>query len=76
MPGTRSAQTVIPVGARSAEAAISAITSIQPRYRRVGMRLSCLPCEVAWTGTSETNCWVCEGLGIPGPPPSIYPDAE
>lgn len=45
-----------------------------PRYRRVGLRMSCSACEVAWTGSADSTCWVCEGPGVPGPPPSIYPD--
>ncbi len=47
-----------------------------PRYRRVGLRMSCWPCEVAWTGPVESDCWVCGGPGVPGPPPSIYPDVD
>lgn len=50
--------------------------SIVPRYRRVGLRMSCIPCEVAWTGAVDSRCWVCEGPGTPGPPPSIYPDID
>ena len=42
--------------------------------RRHGIRMSCGRCEVAWTGSAESNCWFCEGPGVPGPPPSIYPD--
>lgn len=46
------------------------------RYRRVGLRMSCWPCEVAWTGAGDSTCWVCGGPGVPGPPPSIYPDLD
>gem|GEM_PF-5759240 len=51
-------------------------TSILPRYRKVGLRMSCNACEVAWTGSPESPCWVCEEVGSPGPPPSIYPDID
>lgn len=51
-------------------------TAIVPRYRRVGLRMSCWSCEVAWTGAVDSTCWVCEGPGVPGPPPSIYPDLD
>ncbi|MFV0259952.1 MAG: hypothetical protein ACK5PP_16065 [Acidimicrobiales bacterium] len=47
---------------------------IVPRYRRVGLRMSCERCEVAWTGAADSRCWVCDGPGRPGPPPSIYPE--
>ncbi len=50
--------------------------SIVPRYRRVGLRMSCALCEVAWTGAVDSQCWVCGGPGTPGPPPSIYPDID
>lgn len=46
------------------------------RYRRIGLRMSCWSCEVAWTGAADSTCWVCEAPGIPGPPPSIYPDLD
>jgi len=46
------------------------------RYRRVGLRMSCWPCEVAWTGAGDSTCWVCGGPGVPGPPPSIYPELD
>jgi len=42
--------------------------------RRHGVRMSCARCEVAWTGSAESSCWFCDGPGVPGPPPSIYPD--
>lgn len=42
--------------------------------RRHGVRMSCARCEVAWTGDATSTCWFCEGPGVPGPPPSIYPD--
>ena len=29
----------------------------------VPVRLRCLPCEVAWSGSAESSCWVC---GDPG----------
>jgi hypothetical protein len=54
----------------------AADTVIVPRYRRVGLRMSCWTCEVAWTGAVESTCWVCDGPGVPGPPPSIYPDLD
>jgi len=51
-------------------------TAILPRYKRVGLRMSCADCEVAWTGPADSDCWVCEEAGSPGPPPSIYPDID
>ncbi len=47
-----------------------------PLRRRHGIRMSCARCEVAWTGAAESSCWFCEGPGVPGPPPSIYPDLD
>ena len=29
----------------------------------VAVRLRCLPCEVAWSGTAESPCWVCGDHG-------------
>ncbi len=52
------------------------VQSITPRYRRVGLRMSCTEDEVAWTGAADSLCWFCEKPGIPGPPPSIYPDCD
>ncbi len=52
------------------------VTAILPKFRRVGLRMSCTSCEVAWTGTADSDCWVCEEPGSPGPPPSIYPDID
>ncbi|MGH1502182.1 MAG: hypothetical protein ACRBI6_01375 [Acidimicrobiales bacterium] len=51
-------------------------TPALPRYRRAGLRMSCLRCEVAWTGTVDSTCWVCDGPGLAGPPPSIYPQPD
>jgi hypothetical protein len=31
----------------------------------VTLRLRCAPCEVAWSGTVESSCWVCGGDGAP-----------
>lgn len=45
-----------------------------PHYRRVGQRMNCSGCEVAWTGSADSHCWVCDKPGTPGPPPSIYPE--
>lgn len=61
---------------RVSENSFGANTALVPRYRRVGLRMSCWSCEVAWTGAVESRCWVCEGPGVPGPPPSIYPDID
>jgi hypothetical protein len=44
--------------------------------RRLGYRMSCLRCEVAWTGEQTSTCWVCDGAGVAGPPPSIYRPPE
>jgi hypothetical protein len=40
--------------------------------RRTGRRMSCLRCEVAWTGTDDSTCWVCERPGVAGPPPFVH----
>jgi hypothetical protein len=43
----------------------------QPRSANwsVPHRMTCQPCQVAWTGDHETRCWVCGGPGSPGAPP-------
>lgn len=43
-----------------------------PERRRLGHRMSCLRCDVAWTGDKASSCWVCDGPGVTGPPPSLY----
>lgn len=43
-----------------------------PERRRLGYRMSCVRCDVAWTGDKASSCWVCEGPGVTGPPPSLH----
>lgn len=35
------------------------------RTAPVTARLRCAACEVAWSGTAESTCWVCNGEGAP-----------
>lgn len=44
--------------------------------RRIGYRMTCLACDVCWTGAKSSTCWICEGPGFAGPPPSIYAEPE
>jgi hypothetical protein len=37
---------------------MASVSSIQPL-----VRLRCSPCEVAWSGTAESRCWVCGNQG-------------
>jgi hypothetical protein len=30
---------------------------------KVTVRLRCLPCEVAWSGPADSDCWVCGHAG-------------
>ena len=45
------------------------------RLRPLGYRMSCTPCEVAWTGEKGSPCWVCGEPGTSGPEPNVYPSA-
>jgi rRNA maturation endonuclease Nob1 len=41
--------------------------------RRLGYRLTCAPCQVAWTGDKSDPCWVCGSPGTTGVEPNRYP---
>ncbi|MFA9565953.1 MAG: hypothetical protein ACERLM_14810 [Acidimicrobiales bacterium] len=35
----------------------------QKRRPEVIVRLHCHACQVAWSGTRDSSCWVCDGPG-------------
>lgn len=53
------------------------LAAAAPPRREIGLRLSCRPCAVLWTGPVASRCWVCDGPGIPGPAvPMWWPELE
>lgn len=47
------------------------------KFGRSGLRMSCLKCEVAWTGPATSRCWVDDSHpGLMGPPPSVFPTLD
>jgi hypothetical protein len=40
-------------------------SSVVEAARPVTVRLRCSACEVAWSGSTDSDCWVCGGIGAP-----------
>jgi hypothetical protein len=40
-------------------------SSVVEAVRPVTVRLRCSACEVAWSGPTDSDCWVCGAIGTP-----------
>lgn len=45
------------------------------RPRRVGVRMGCRGCDIAWVGGLKSECFNCNQVGECGFVPSIYPSS-